>query len=310
MRALVRRASRGPSGPSHRTSEKKKAQTLADIATRSSALATNRCTVGVSFAGSAFQSNYYETKFTRRASLLHALLVDLKLSFDVESSSSLLLASSSHARRSSVCQVASFGGGPGTDAAGLVTLRRESLWYQDQVSRFDVTLYDVEPSWKKYLRTLSGHFGAHVTLAFKPCNVTQGMLLNAEDGPAESETDDVIQLSTQKGEVTDDYTKYRRKVYGQNHHVDVSCTDLLLFFYVCHETSVLSKSRGEWQFYRDLALRAKTGAVVVMADVMGSSAEVLKTILGVMTSVRPVKILTFKGRYQAEVLAFELLAFV
>lgn len=143
----------------------------------------------VSFTGSAFQSNSYEIKL-----------------------GSLLLTSSSHARSSSGRQAESFGDDPGTDAAGLVTLPRESLWYPDQVSHFDVSLYDVEPSWKKYPGTLSSHFDAHVTLACKPCHVTQGMLLNVEDDPAESETDDVIQLSTHEGVITDDYTKYRRKM--------------------------------------------------------------------------------------------------
>lgn len=167
------------------------------------------------------------------------------------------------AKQDTGIEVASFGGGPGTDAAGLVWIQKE-LFPGDSVY---CSLYDYEKSWKRYLKTLSDFFLPAVELSFFPCDVTAS--LHAE----------------------------------MNRKVDVSTVDLLLLFYVCHETS---QRRESLSFYEDLAMQAKEGAVVVIADVQSHSASHLADVMRCMASKRTLCPLQLKRQHPAEVLAFRL----
>ena len=73
-------------------------------------------------------------------------------------------------------RVCSFGGGPGTDASGLV-------WFQKQHPelKFDCVLYDNETTWKRYMKTLQSIFGEEVIISFKKCDVTQCLPLSEDE---------------------------------------------------------------------------------------------------------------------------------
>lgn len=54
-------------------------------------------------------------------------------------------------------------------------------------------------------------------------------------------------------------------------------TQLGVHSYVAHETSTAAR-RGQWAFYRDLAKRARAGAVFVFADVQQHSSATFEEI--------------------------------
>ena len=139
--------------------------------------------------------------------------------------------------------MASFGGGPGTDAAGLVWAQRE-LYRDDMLS---TTLYDVEGSWKRYMKTLGELFGDGVPLAFQPCDVTKPLAHKANAKVAAAEA------------------------------------DLLLFFYVCNETGAGEEDNPRLEFYAGLAEKAKPGAVVVLAAELPSSVALFHRQMGAGT---------------------------
>lgn len=168
-------------------------------------------------------------------------------------------------------RVASFGGGPGTDAAGLVWIQRDLF----PALRFECTLYDYEASWKRYLKTLGEVFGERVGLSFLPCDVTQPLGTVHEAGG--------------------------HAWGGVNCKIDVSESDLILFFYVCHETSLRQMNL---RFYADVAAAAKAGAVVVLADVKGQSAAHLGRVVAAMAAVRAILPLRLSKSHNSEVLAF------
>jgi hypothetical protein len=298
------------STPSSKKNKRKNDKLLLEAKLRSSELSTSSDKTGVSFAGASFQANYYSTKFQRRGHLLYLILSDLRKkchSFNLfpqtsssnststssssSSSSNVGTSSSSSSscqqtqeeekeqkeqqeRRRNTVKVASIGGGPGTDAAGLLWIQKD--FYSDR--QFEVVLYDYEPSWKKYTKTLSDLLGPHIEpVTFHLCDVTQSLYGNQN---------------------------YR------NQKVDVSDTDLILFFYVCHETSQRQPDKTTLTFYQEVALAAKPNALVVIADVKTRSRQCLEQVLQTMSSVRTVSIVHHlsKGQdqYNSEVLAFRL----
>ncbi|OQR97593.1 hypothetical protein ACHHYP_10157 [Achlya hypogyna] len=199
---------------------------------RSSQLSTSADTVGVSFAGAAFQADYFSSKFSKRGQLVYTILADL-----FSKTPGLV-------PPAEVVNVASYGGGPGTDAAGVVWIQREFL----AQSHVQCTLFDYETSWKRYTKTLDELFGPAVDVCFRPCDVTQPLAADA------------------------------------NRHVcDVEGMDILLFCYVCHETSARQTTL---EFYTDLASQAKPGAVVVLADVKTTSRHCLEQVAQAMGGAR------------------------
>jgi hypothetical protein len=231
--------------------KKMRQRQIGEVRNRLAALSTSSDTLGVSFAGAAFQEKYFATKFQRRGTLLYEVLCDLSLTF----------------LDSTMINVASFGGGPGTDASGLV------WWQQDMHPAivFQCILYDREPTWKRYLQVLSRLFqsAGRVALSFAPCDVT-------------------LCLGDEK-----------------NSKVDVTDADLLLFFYVCHETSIASAA-SQHCFYVDLARAAKRGAVVIIADVMKHSQTALQEVFAAMSKVRSLELLRMKKDHSACVHAFRI----
>ena len=125
-------------------------------------------------------------------------------------------------------------------------------------------LYDFETTWKKYAGTLQEQFGPRVSVAFAPCNV-------------------IAPLSDE-----------------QNRRVDIADTHLLLFFYVCHETSGLHKTAG-LPFYAEVARQAAPGSLVVFADVQTHSAAHLARVVAAMAAQRAVEQLPTTRRHAAEV---------
>jgi hypothetical protein len=223
---------------------------VAEAQTRSAQLSTSSDKTGVSFAGGAFQANYFTSKFQRRGQLLYEILCDLSCTF-------------SHGP----VHVASFGGGPGTDVAGLVWLQKQR--YPE--SQFKCTMYDYEKSFKKFVKTLQDAFSevGQVEIEFQPCDVTKAL-----------------------------HHDSNRKV------MSAESIDLALLFYVCHETSLATR-KGKHQFYKDLSTTLKNGCIVVAADVNGRSKEDLELVFAHMSHGRKVVRLALNKSHNAEVLAFQ-----
>lgn len=125
---------------------------------------------------------------------------------------------------------------PRTNAGGDPTAEDEQ---SSTTLRLHVSLLDREPQWKHYTSTLARYFepmGASVD--FSPCDVVASM---GDDCQAE---------------VT----------------LKLSRADLLIFSYVCHETSHAAAA-NDWSFYRGLATRCKSGTVLLFFDIIGRSSQ-------------------------------------
>jgi hypothetical protein len=166
--------------------------------------------------------------------------------------------------------------------------------YDDDIV-FDVRLYDYERSWKKYVKTLNAAFAtattpssssessstsssssslsssssssslssAAVTVSFAPCDVTTTLPPPSSASGADGTSDSG---GGGGGDGIDSYAY----AHSANSKVLVEGVNLMLFFYVCHETSAAARKDG-FSFYKSLAKRASKGAVVVIADVMTHS---------------------------------------
>lgn len=234
---------KGHAGGSHKS--KKQRQQDVEAKRRSAALSTSSAQTGVSFAGAAFQASYFTSKFERRSKLLHSIIRGHKWNTDS-------------------VNVASFGGGPGTDVAGLVGARNHAN------QRFHCKLFDAEPTWKRYSKTLGDLFAPHnITVEHRLCDVTQSL-----------------------------HTDVNRKAQGQLNDID-----LFLFFYVCFETSLASERSGH-VFYSDLAQIAKPGSVFILADVKNRSLAVLHRVRDTMAKHRQLTPLFDKKKCNADMLAF------
>lgn len=210
----------------------------------------------MSFSGRQFQAQYFSSKFTRRGMLLFQVL-------------SALTTEEALQRKS--ISVASFGGGPGTDASGLVWLHRR--FFPEQT--IAVHLYDKEPTWKCYLELLRSLFSPDIDqLTFSTCDVT----LSIDDAKNARVVDPVL-------------------------------LDVCVFAYVCNETSELSAANN-FAFYRDLACRLKQGSLVIILDVMEASSPVLEKITGIFQTTRKLALLLdgSQGRkFKSEVRVFKCL---
>ena len=138
-------------------------------------------------------------------------------------------------------KVASIGGGPGTDASGLVWANSHFLNYQG-FADVQCTLFDKETSWGQYVPALQ-ELMPTIPLSFVTCDVTMGL---------------GDECNTQLNEAAQE-------------------TQLWVFRYVCHESSVLAAA-GHWGFYRSLAQQAQPGSVFLFLDVIKHSAECLDEI--------------------------------
>ena len=186
-------------------------------------------------------------------------------------------------------RVGSFGGGPGTDAAGLVWFQKE----HPELS-FEVQLFDYETSWKRYVKTLNTLFGRHVNVTFAPCDVSQKLPLTMEEKEALAAAGEGGEGS---GEGSGGANLYSYETYHINTKVreEIATLDVLLFFYVCHETAAKAKEQGH-VFYRDVATHVKEGTLMVICDVMERSREEMLTVVAVMGQVRHVEVLQEKRK--------------
>ena len=136
--------------------EKCKAASKKEAQARSAALSTTADTVGVSFRGRAFQQLYYETKYARRGQLVHDILERLlgDRSSDRARATRRLLRNELTAKRSGKARltVCSVGGGPGTDAAGVVAANANFLGFLPAaaaaVSTAESALADIAASYR------------------------------------------------------------------------------------------------------------------------------------------------------------------
>lgn len=135
-------------------------------------LSTCSDTKGIRFTGAALHQLYYETKFARRGKLLYSVLA------------AIITHPSCVSLRSSVwmplvgfsttpLRVMSVGGGPGTDASGLVWIAREHLGFLKFHPKIMCYLMDNETSWKRHEAIINQLFAPHVQAVFTPGDVCQ-----------------------------------------------------------------------------------------------------------------------------------------
>jgi hypothetical protein len=226
---------------------------LAEAKQRLSALATCADATGVSFAGAALHYAYFDTKYALRASLVYQLL-SLVQKEHPEALAALLAdtITATHPVR-----VASLGGGPGTDAAGVCAFMAR------HGQRVECTLYDLERSWRRYCACLQRLVGQDATVAFAPCDVRAGLApCSAPDGSSQ-EADGLV--------------------FNANKQLATSApeTALFIFSFVANETARAARATG-WDFYRDLAVAAPESALFIFLDVRRASAPVLDAICAAM----------------------------
>lgn len=249
---------------------------------RSVALSTTADTEGVSFAGRAFQRTYFESKFERRALLVYRILragtanaaapgatsggagsdgvgrgfpgwQSVQEAFIAE-----LTAAGSGKMGLSVLSV---GGGPGTDAAGVVAANRDLLKFGR--GALSIALLDYEPQWRAYTATLASQFAPDASVEFSTCDARLP-LVDPTDVKAEAPSvSRVPWVNARIAELT-------------------PSADLILACYVVHETSAAA-ARGDWAMWRGIASHARVGAIIVLTDVQARSAAALAAVADAMS---------------------------
>ena len=139
-----------------------------EAALRSKKLSTSSDVVGVKFTGAAFQLNYFQSKFSRRGRLLFDVIEQCMIKEEFRKN----IIEIPRVYNESILNVASYGGGPGCDSAGLVWAKRKL--FDNEINLINCTLYDYEKSWKKYVGILQEIFNKDVNLSFSPNDVTKG----------------------------------------------------------------------------------------------------------------------------------------
>ena len=218
---------------------------LAEAKQRLADLATCADSTGVSFAGAALHHAYFDTKYVLRAGLVFQLLTQIQK----EHPGAALGDTTAPVR------VASLGGGPGTDAAGVCAF----MAAHGRV-RVQCTLYDLERSWRRYTPCLQRLAGDHAQVGFAPCDVRAG--LGACNAPAGSNDGLFFDANKQLASSAPD-------------------TSIFVFSFVANETAQAARATG-WAFYRDLAAAAPGGALFVFLDVRRASAPVLDAVCAAM----------------------------
>ena len=208
---------------------------------------------------------YFDSKFARRGWLLYRFLQEAWAQPALAPLAAVLRSAIvENAASARGLPVASVGGGPGTDAAGLVWFRRRLLAEDrilqkmladngvggDGVPQLQCALLDYEGSWKRYLQVLDQLFGDDVALTFAKADVTRGFSASCNRYAA------------------------RDILHGAR---------LFVFAYVCHETSAAAAAGG-LAFFCDLARHAPRGSAFIFLDVMSHSAAHLDAVLAAMAA--------------------------
>jgi hypothetical protein len=281
---------------------------LAALATR----AADR--TGVSFAGAALHREYFDAKFARRGGLLYRLLcacVDARACPDGAALLAAQLTCAGAGAARPRLRVASLGGGPGTDVAGL-------FWAERHVLRFgkarpprraaadggngdegcapapapaavrgglDVTLYDLERSWRRYTPALGALLAPRISLDFAPCDVRQALptLRAAMHGDTAADTASEAHRYVTAAEEQEEEEQEEFSGADSNKRLAAAAptTHLFIFSYVAHETASAAAAAG-WAFYASLVRAAPHGAVFLFADVRGRAADVFDAIHAAM----------------------------
>ena len=223
---------------------------LAEARQRLAVLATSADRVGVSFAGAPVHYAYFDSKFVLRGTLVFQTLRQLQL--EHPGAVGLLLST----QRS--VHIASMGGGPGTDVAGVAGF----VAHTRSRCAVEVTLYDRERSWRRYLACLQRIMENQLHLSFEPCDVRFGC-----SAPAEVHD-------------TDAFSHPNKQLAAK-----AQSTDVFLFSFVANETACAALASG-WAFYHDLARLAPVGALFIFLDVRHHSAPVLDAICAAV-SLKP-----------------------
>lgn len=186
-----------------------------------------------------------QSKFTRRGLLLFSLLEALMVRRELQTTwvRPALVEMLRQQPHSEPLHVVSVGGGPGTDASGLVFANRR-LFGDHAVA---CHLLDFEATWRRYTKTLNELFAPSISVDFDRCDVTQSL---ARPGNAAA-----------------------KKLASQ--------ADLFVFAYVCNETWHKAQAAG-LAFYRDVMAQARPGALFLFMDVHKHSAGTLAGIQAAM----------------------------
>ena len=100
--------------------------------------------VGVSFGGREFQRLYYETKYERRGALIYTIFrhafLDLSASDDCTIARVFRDELSANGSGKAILEVCSVGGGPGTDAAGVVAANSHFLGFRPMAATAPLAL--------------------------------------------------------------------------------------------------------------------------------------------------------------------------
>jgi hypothetical protein len=276
----------------------------------------------VSFAGAALHREYYDAKFARRGGLLYRLLcacVDARACPDGAALLAAQLTCAGAGAARPRLRVASLGGGPGTDVAGL-------FWAERHVLRFgkarpprratadgsgegcapapapapaaaaaavrgglDVTLYDLERSWRRYTPALGALLAPRIALDFAPCDVREALpppQRGAAPAPHGEAADDAAPeahrgAAAAEEQEEEEFSGASGAESNKRLASAAPSTHLFIFSYVAHETASAAAAAG-WAFYRSLARVAPCGAVFLFADVRGRAADVFDAIHAAM----------------------------
>lgn len=225
---------------------------------RSKALSTTSDSHGIAFRGAALHRLYYETKFVRRGLLLYQAISAVYHKAELRTAKDALTAAMGYPSQPTAAEVTTaattesatpaskttqqfhvccIGGGPGTDAAGLVHANQHLFHLPPDA--LQCHLLDNEGSWKRHMTTLSPLFAPDVALSFAAADVTVGM------------------------------------DHSHNCHAAAPAllqSNLFIFAYVCHETSAAAAANG-LAFYKDLARIAPLNSVFLFLDVMYPTAD-------------------------------------
>lgn len=198
---------------------------------------------------------HVKSKFARRGLLLFSIVDAFMVRPDLRTSwvydAFTRLANKGEPHTGTPLRVVSLGGGPGTDASGLVMATR--LHFGRPIV---CQLLDFEATWRRYTKTLNSLFAPHVTVSFDRCDVTQPL----------TDTSNIAVLTAA-----------------------AASADVYIFSYVCNETS--SKARaGGLAFYRDLAQQARPGALFLFVDVHTHSASTLTAVQDIMVNAMKTEI--------------------
>jgi hypothetical protein len=228
-------------------------------------LATCCDTKGISFAGDALHYAYIDSKFALRGGLAYQVLHQLREQHGAVGT----LFGLSPPRPDGV-RVASIGGGPGTDVAGVCAAACVATKRGSSPCTHYCTLFDFERSWRRLLPALQALARPAVTLEFAPCDVRVGLGCRDAEHAACVDSDADASLGGWQ------HHNPNQRLAEEAPHVDI-----FIFSFVANEMAAACKASG-WAVYKDLAEAARPGALFLFLDVRRASCPSLDAICDAM----------------------------